>query len=238
MINCIIIDDEELAVKIAADYIGKMSQFQLMETFSNGREAIDTLESGNVDLIFLDIQMPAMNGIALLESLRVKPAVVITTSYPEYALDGYRLNVVDYLLKPFLFERFEQACMKALEYISYKKLMHSSATPNGPLIDYLFVRANSKMVKISFDSILYIEGLKQYVKIMTNSGCVITRETFKMLEGILPQGKFLRIHKSYLIHTEKISSMRNSRIEINKVELPIGKKYKKDVLTALTTGKR
>lgn len=234
-IKCLIADDSDLAVKLLVDYLQKIENCVVTKICENGQEVKDFLSIEKVDLVLLDIQMPFLTGIELLEQLEDKPAVIITTSYSDYALDGFRLQVVDYLLKPFLFDRFEQAVERAKEYIQYKTSLNNGNQP-APSLNSLFVKADYKIIQIPFEDILYIEGWKQYVKIYTTEKCIITLERLKKMEELLPATDFIRIHKSFLVSLDKIKSSNKRVVEIKGKTVPIGNSFKEKL--SLTLDKR
>jgi DNA-binding LytR/AlgR family response regulator len=231
-IKCLIADDSDLAVKLLVDYLLKIENCVVTKICENGQEVKDFLSREKVDILLLDIQMPFLTGIELLEELEDKPAVIITTSYSDYALDGFRLHVVDYLLKPFLFDRFEQAIERAKEYIQYKSYQKNEHQADQSL-HYLFVKSDYKVIKIPFEDILYIEGWKQYVKIYTTGKCIITLERLKKMEELLPAADFVRIHKSFLVALNKISSSNKKVVEIKGKTVPIGNNFKEKLSLTL-----
>lgn len=227
MMTCLAVDDEPLALDLLEDNIKKIPFLKLLKRCSNALEANEYLQNNHVDLIFLDIQMPGISGIQFLKSLYQKPPLVIfVTAYEEYAIEGYNLDVVDYLLKPVSFERFLKAINKAHDKFKSDK----PQTLPAEQIHHLFVNADYSLVRIALDDILYIEGLKDYVKIFIQSASrpVITRLSMKGLEEKLPEGQFIRVHKSYIVSITRIASIRKSRISINgkDVHIPISDHYK------------
>jgi len=224
IINCIAVDDEPLALDIIKDYIAQVPFLKLLKTFKDGISAIEFLAANNVDLIFLDIEMGGLSGTQLLKTLHKKPKVIMTTAYRNYAFDAFELDVTDYLLKPFTFERFLKAVEKVFNSLKneQKSTNHVSSEK-----EYFFVRSNYKMQKVNFEDILYIEGLSEYIIIKTKSSNIITLQSFKNIEQMLPQSKFIRVHKSYLIAINKIDCIEGQNIKIANKEIPIGNKYKK-----------
>ncbi len=227
MINAIIVDDEPLALDILESYIEKAPNVNLLKRCENAMEAFEIVRSGEVDLMFLDIQMPQMTGIEFLKSLKNPPLVVFTTAYSEYALDGYSLNVLDYLLKPIPFDRFMVAVNKAFDQLEPAEQQAGTADESA---DFIFVKSDKKLVKVRYADILYIEGLKDYVIIRMKDSRVITLQTMKSLESKMPSDKFRRIHRSYIVAIDKIEAVIGNMIEINKKHLPIGKNYREDLL--------
>ncbi|WP_317897054.1 LytR/AlgR family response regulator transcription factor [Aurantibacillus circumpalustris] len=218
-INCIIIEDEPLALKRIKQYVEKISYLNLLESFDNGFEAIGFLKKQRVDLLFLDIKMDELTGIQLLESLERKPYVIITTAYSEYALKGYELNVTDYLLKPFGAERFIQAVEKVFFRIN--------RTTNDDR-DFCFVKSDYRIEKVFFNEILFIEGMKDYRCIQTSTRKILTSQTFYDLEMDLPKSKFCRVHKSYIVTLNKIDLIERNRIRVKDSYIPISETYKEN----------
>jgi DNA-binding LytR/AlgR family response regulator len=220
-LNCIIVDDDDLAIRLLADFVAQNTQLNLVQRFDDAREAQSFLQTQAIDVLFVDIQMPYLTGLELVEQLAQKPAIIITTSYPQFALEGFRLSVVDYLLKPYLSSRFEEAVQKALDYCQYQQILQQQQQP-----DYLFVKADNKMVKIFFNDIVLVEGWKQYVKIHTTEKFVLTLDSMKNMEALLPANQFMRIHKSFIINKQKVTAFSGTAISLGKHQLPIGKTYK------------
>lgn len=233
--SCLIVDDEALALRLMEDYVLKVPELEIIGKCNNALSALQILKERSVDILLLDIQMPDLTGLELLSILKNRPAVILTTAYAEYALEGYRLDVMDYLLKPVSFERFMQAINKAIEWTRYKKEPQTSLPQNNSkfLRDHLFVKSDYKQVKILFDDILYVEGLKEYVSIYTAGKRVITLETMKQMEVLLPAGEFLRVHKSYIVSMKKVEAVNGNMLEIGKEKIPVGKSYKEMVHQAL-----
>jgi len=228
MINAIIVDDEPLALDILESYIEKIPNVNLLQRCESAVEAFEIVRSGEVDLMFLDIQMPQMTGIEFLKSLKNPPLVVFTTAYSEYALDGYDLNVLDYLLKPIPFDRFITAVNKAFDLL---EPVETSVTAGDDSKDFIFVKSDKKLMKVRYSDILYIEGLKDYVIIrMEGNARVITLQTMKSLEAKMPHDQFKRIHRSYIVALDKIEAIMGNMVEINKKHLPIGKNYREELL--------
>src|SRR4030095_5697696 len=205
LINCLIIDDEPLARKGLKEYIADTDFLNLTGEFDDPLKATGLLGSGNTHLLFLDIQMPKITGLDFFKSLQHAPPVIFTTAYPQYALDGFDLNALDYLVKPISFERFLKAALKAKEY--YEVREHNEEATTGKKEDYFFIKADNKLVKISFDEILFVEALQNYVTIHTSDKKYITYLTFKSVEEYLPADRFIKTHKSYIISAAKINSI-------------------------------
>ena len=232
-IHCLIIDDEPPAREILKQHIAGVEALELAGTCSNAVEAISFLKEHTVDLLLLDIQMPQLFGTNFIRTLKNPPKVIFTTAYRKYAVEGFELDAVDYLLKPISFERFLKAVNKVLQLnISSAQAMPTSATKekqNGESNSFLYFRAERKMVKVFFRDILYVEGLKDYIRIVTDNKTIVTKYVLSTLEEMLPANEFLRIHKSYIVAIYKIDSYNADTIHIAKHELPIGRLYKFDV---------
>ncbi|MBE7175503.1 MAG: response regulator transcription factor [Mucilaginibacter polytrichastri] len=223
MIQCLLVDDEPLALDLLADYASKVPFLNLKKATTSPIEALTLAQEGDVDLVFLDVQMPELTGIQFMKIARGKVKVILTTAYPEYALDGYEHDVVDYLLKPFSFERFMKAVQKAqaaLQAPTEKEGVKTAAE------DFIFVKTEHKIQKVDLDEILFIEGLKDYISIFTPGGRVVTLSTMKKMEDMLPGGNFVRVHKSYIVALDKIESIERSRISIGDKVVPIGDTYR------------
>ncbi|MBT8190160.1 MAG: LytTR family DNA-binding domain-containing protein [Bacteroidia bacterium] len=234
MIKTLIVDDEPLALDILETYIDKLPDLELVAKCDNAIDANEMIQSADIDLVFLDIQMPQMTGIELVKSLSNPPKIVFTTAYEEYAIDGFELNAVDYLMKPIAFDRFLKAVNKAKESMAPK-------SNNAQSEDFFFVKADKKLVKIHFNEILYIEGLKDYVIIKKEAGRVIALQTMKSLETKLPDQIFMRVHRSYIVNIQKIKAVIGNAIEIiesgQPKHIPIGKNYKEDLIAIIETNK-
>ena len=229
--NTIIVDDEPLALEVLETYISQFPELKLVAKCNNAIEAFEGLNSQKIDLMFLDIQMPQISGIDFLKTLSNPPKVILTTAFPNYALEGYELNVVDYLLKPIGFDRFSKAVNKFLELsknnvLSPKKLEQQEEEKP----DYIFVKADKKLIKIKFEDIFYVEGLKDYVILHTPTGRIVTLQTMKSLEEKLPQDIFMRVHRSFIANLKKIEVIEGNSLIINKKSIPIGKNYRDELL--------
>ncbi|MFK5890903.1 MAG: LytTR family DNA-binding domain-containing protein [Flavobacteriaceae bacterium] len=231
-INCLIVDDEPVAREILESYTAKIPQLNLVKSCQNAAEALDLLNTKNIDLLLLDINMPNISGLQLAKATSSKTAVIFTTAYREYAIDGFDLQAVDYLLKPISFDRFLKAINKYFE-LSHKNTISNDNSNDLSKNDFIFIRSDRKMVKLNFDTILYIESLSDYVKIFTKDSMFITRETITNIESKLPHEKFLRIHRSYLVALDKINSYTKEHLEINDKALPLSRTYKTSVLSIL-----
>lgn len=236
-LTCLIVDDEELARTLLENYISRLPYLKLVGKCSNPIEALQLLQHQSVDLIFLDIQMPEMIGTDFLKSLSHKPMVIFTTAYTEYALESYELNVVDYLLKPFPFERFLKAVNKASDLSKLKSNIEStsiiSSEDAATEKNYILVKSGYKVHRIYHTDILYIQSMREYVAYHTPTGRILSLGSLKQLEVDLPQDQFLRIHKSYIISKAKASILEGNMIYIGKEKIPIGASYRQEVLKLL-----
>lgn len=227
MINSIAVDDEPLALNLIEDFTKKIPFLNHVKSCKNAFEAIEIIQKEKIDLIFLDINMPDISGVELLKSIDYKPLVIFTTAYSEYAVQGFELSAVDYLIKPFLFERFFKAVNKVYELYNLKKNKGVSVSESNSFVeDYIFVKADYSSVKICLKDILYVEGLKDYVKIYLKEKKVLTLITMKKIEDKLPTSKFVRVHRSFIVALDKIESIQRNRIIINNIWIPIGNSYK------------
>ena len=234
-IRCLVIDDERLARDYIKNYISKIPELELLGDFNSPLKATELIKSGKVDLLFLDIQMPDITGVEFMKSLNKKPEVIFTTAFQEYALEGFNLSAVDYLLKPFSFERFFQAVNKVIDKFEIKSEV--SDTESLPLQtqtsysdNYLTIRADRKFYKINFNELKYIEGQKAYVTFYANNRKITALASLKELEEALPKSLFIRIHKSYIVAISEINSLEGNMIEVDGTQLPVGKSYKESVL--------
>ena len=229
-IKVLLVDDEYLALQLLENFVQQVPELELMAKTKSPNEAIDILNRESIDLLFLDIQMPSMSGVSLLESLKDPPVTIFTTAYSDYALTAFDLNVVDYLLKPISFERFSQAVDKAKMQMSNLSTHFVSDQSVDRKSNYLRVKADSKIVKVFFDDILFIEGLKEYIKIVCENERIVTFERLKNLEATLPVNQFLRVHKSYIINTTKVNSVKGNSLTIGAHIIPISRGKKKMVV--------
>jgi DNA-binding LytR/AlgR family response regulator len=229
--NCLAIDDEPLALNIITEFAGRIDYVNLIATCTNPLEALKILNKNEIDLIFLDIQMPNITGLELIKSIDKIPLFIFTTAFPNYALEGFELNAIDYLLKPFSFDRFFKAVNKAYEITTLRKNKINLSFQEPESRDhkeYLMVKVEYRTVKVFLDDILYIEGLKDYVKIYLGKKPVLTKSTMKNIEEKLPPGNFIRVHKSFVIAVDKIESIENNRILIGDKLIPVGNQFKDD----------
>jgi two-component system, LytTR family, response regulator len=257
-LTCIIVEDEPLARQLLEQYVLKLPYLTLLHSFSNPLEALDFLGQNEVDILFSDIQMPEITGITLLKILKKKPLIILTTAYSEYAIEGYELDVIAYLLKPITFEKFIKAVEKARQIktdrqinqeektakeefsnehknenspqksdYTDERILRHEALHQGGVQSFIFVKDGTKLVKIKLKDILYIEGLKDYVSIITREKKTVTLQTLKSLEVQLPDNQFIRIHNSFIVSLEGIESIEKERVQIGKVFIPISDTYRK-----------
>jgi two-component system, LytTR family, response regulator len=231
-INCIIIEDEPLAMERTKAFVTKIPFLNLCDTFDNALNGLAYLKKNKVDLLFLDINMDELSGIELLESSKINSQVILTTAYQEYALKGYELNVTDYLLKPFTFNRFLQAVNKAQKNLVKNSL---DVIANNAGVDFIFVKTENRLEKITFTDIIYIEGMRDYRRIHTTTKKIMTLQNFKELELIIPSNIVCRVHKSYMIALNKIESIERSRIKIANQVIPISETYKESFFQIINT---
>lgn len=232
-INCIVIDDEPLARKGLKEYIADVDFLELVGEFDNPLKAADPIGRGEVQLLFLDIQMPKITGLDFFKTLTNAPPVIFTTAYPQYALEGFEVNALDYLVKPISFDRFFKAALKAKEFYEVRETNNKEAAA----AEYFFIKADNKLVKVFFDEVLYVEALQNYVTIHTPSKKYMTYLTFKSVEDYLPKDKFLKVHKSYIVAASKIDSIEGNDIKIGQQHIPISRNQKDEVMDRLLKGK-
>jgi DNA-binding LytR/AlgR family response regulator len=227
--KCLAIDDESLALELLEDNIRQIPFLELVKCCKNAYEALEILQTEEIDLIFLDIQMPGITGVQFLQGLRKNPMVVFVTAYEEYAIEGFNLDVVDYLLKPVPFERFLKAVTKAKELYELRKSDTNTDTEAGN--DFMFVHADYALIRIDYKNILFVEGLKDYVKIYlsTQPQPIITRLTMKGIADKLPESMFFRVHKSYIVALNKIEAIRNQKIKIGNTFVPLSENYSQEL---------
>lgn len=230
-LRCIIIDDEPIARKGLKEYMQDAPFLQLAGEFDNPLKAADLLMQEKIDLLFLDIQMPKMTGMEFLKTLSHPPMVIFTTAYPQYAVEGFEWNAIDYLLKPFSFERFWKAVSKARSMQEVITQPAAAASPGEP--DYFFIKSDNKLIKIVYDDILFVEALQNYVAVFTTTKKYITYLTFHSIETHLPAGRFIRTHKSYLVAANKVESIEGNDITIGTHHIPISRTERETVLQQL-----
>ena len=233
--KCLIVDDEPLARDLMRSHIGKLENFEIVAECGDAMKALNALRSNPVDLMFMDIQMPQITGIEFLRTLRNPPRVIITTAYRQYALEGFELDVVDFLLKPITFERFLKSINK------YYQVNVEESKNNSPVMNdaynndeaFIYVKENKKVMKVHLNEILYMEGLSEYVQIYTKNKKIVTKNSMTNMESKLPDNEFMRIHKSYIVSMSKIQAFTSTTVEIPGKQLPIGRSYKNSVIEAL-----
>lgn len=233
-VRCIIIDDEPLAIALIAAHISKIPNLEVVATSNNALDGFEVLKSKQVDLIFLDIQMPLLTGIEFLKSLSNPPKVIFTTAYREYAVEGYELDVVDYLLKPISFDRFFKGINKYFKTVESTNSTAVDTTEKEQNSGFIYVNVNKKHYKVLFSEILYAESLKDYVQIHTKEKTIITKDKISDFEQKLPK-HFIRTHRSYIVNMDKITAYTAHDVELGSLEIPIGVSYKKQLLKILKT---
>lgn len=233
VINCIIIDDEPLARAGLKEYLADIDFLNLAGEFDNPLGATELLGTGDVQLLFLDIQMPKISGLDFFKALKDPPAVIFTTAYPQYALDGFEVNAIDYLVKPVSFDRFLKAALKAKEFIEVR----SENKPAPATGEYFFIKVDNRLVKLFYDDILFVEALQNYVTIHTLEKKHISYLTFKSVEDYLPPQRFIKVHKSFIISAAKVDSIDGNEIRIKEHRIPISRSLKEEVIEKLVEGK-
>jgi two-component system LytT family response regulator len=235
IIRCLVMDDEPLAVEIIVRYIQRVPSLRLVAQCENALQALTILQQQEVDLLFADIRMPELLGTDLIRILQHPPRVIITTAYAEYALEGYDLDIVDYLLKPIRFERFLKAIDKLFKQdgVPSEQATLAPHRPDSKNEDYLYLRTDRKMVRLMLDTILCIEGRKNYVKILTENGTLMIKNSMSAMAAMLPEGLFIRVHRSYIVATTKIDSFTPDSIDIRDMKIPVGKLYKNSFLKSM-----
>lgn len=233
MLKCIIVEDETLAQDVIKSHLARIGRMELVGVYRTAPEAKAALDERDVDVLFLDIRLPGMSGLHFLQTLVDPPLVVLTTAYAEYALESYEFNVIDYLLKPISFERFAKAVNKILDGRLYS--FSDSEDPASPPSavaqgDHIFVKSNSKFFRVDFSEILYIQGMKDYLKIVTPDFTLVTHQTMNEMEATLPTRQFIRVHRSWLVAIRHIRAIYGNSIELGKVTIPIGVNYKEMVM--------
>ncbi len=234
MLKCIIVEDEVLAQDVIRNHLARIGQIELLGVYRTAPEAQVALEHLDVDVLFLDIRLPGMSGLHFLRGLADPPLVVLTTAYAEYALESYEFNVIDYLLKPISFERFSKAVNKILDGRLYSL---SGAPPEAPGAavaprdeDHIFIKSNNKFFRVDFSEILYVQGMKDYLKLHTPDFTLVTHHTMNEMEKTLPSRQFLRVHRSYIVAVKHIRAIFGNSIELGKATIPIGVNYKETVM--------
>lgn len=232
-IKALIIDDEPLAQNVIQQYVQKLPDLEIISTCNDAICAHKVLQEQEIDLLFLDINMPKLSGISFLKNLKNPPLVIFTTAYSEYALDAYELNALDYLKKPFSFERFCKAYYRAEELFLLKQNSKNSVINKKSEVDFLFIKSNKKSVKVKFTDINYIEGLGDYIKVHLENNKLVTNLSMKKILTILPEQHFYRIHKSFIISLGKIESLEGNMVSINGNKLPIGNSYRQEFIALI-----
>ncbi|MBK7376647.1 MAG: LytTR family DNA-binding domain-containing protein [Ferruginibacter sp.] len=235
-INCILIDDEPLARAGLEEYIADIDFLNLLGTFANPLAATEILATGNVQLLFLDIQMPRITGLEFFKTLKNPPPVIFTTAYPQYALDGFEVNALDYLVKPISFDRFLKAALKAKEFYEVRQV-NRTENGTGDAGSYFFIKADNKLVKIFYEDILFIEALQNYVNIHTAGKKYMSYLTFRSVEEYLPAGRFIKVHKSFIIAAARVDSIDGNEIRMGEYRIPISRGLKDEVIEKLVAGK-
>lgn len=231
-LKAIIIDDEPLAIEVIDVYLSRIPGVEVVATFNDGLIAFEYLQENPVDIVFLDVEMPKLNGIELIKSLYNPPVVIIISANKDYAVEGFELDVVDYILKPVTFERLLRAFSKANEFLSKR-----TDYTNHKESEYLIFKESKKTVRIKQDEVLYFESIKDYVKVVTNNRTVITQKSISSLEGMLDKEKFIRVHRSFIVALNRVDSYTTTSLEIGDNKIPIGRLYKEDVIKTLKTQK-
>lgn len=226
--KCIIVEDEPLAQNVLKKYIGEHPTLELIAVCNDALAAQPILNQQDIDLLFLDINLPKLSGINFIKTLLRPPLVIFTTAYPEFAVEGFELNAVDYLLKPFSFERFLKAVNKAFE-----KLSTTNQSNDGNKAAFIFLKADKKIHKVDLDSIHFIEAIGDYMKVVTDTGQLIINETMKKLQEELPVNSFIRVHKSFIISRNKIKFIEGNYVQVEDKSIPIGATYRNDVLASI-----
>ncbi len=233
MIRCLAIDDEPLALELLEDNISKVPFLKLVAACDNAMEAMKVMQQESIDLLFLDIQMPGLTGLQFIQSMPTPPMIILITAYEKYALEGFNLDVTDYLVKPVSLDRFVKACNKAKQLFDLKKQQKTTGVSSQP--GYFFVNVDYSLLKITLADVIYVEGLKDYIKIhlKSTSRPVVTRMPVKTIEEQLPSSEFIRIHKSYIVSVAFITAIRKSSVFVDTLELPVGDSYR-DSVNSLT----
>lgn len=227
--NCLIVDDEPLARKVIEKYVQSIPEIKLEGSVGDAVAAFELLHAQNIHLLFLDIQMPFINGLQFIRSIKNPPAVIFTTAYSEYAAESYNLDAIDYLVKPVSFERFERSINKFLKTIQPEQVEQKQ---------FLLIKHEHKLIKVSFNEMLYIESRKDYLMIHTITNTYIKHMTMKSIEDLLPAQQFKRVHRGFIVATGAITGMYNNALEVNKIMIPVGEKYKKDVVAFFRNNKK
>ncbi|WP_153799164.1 LytR/AlgR family response regulator transcription factor [Foetidibacter luteolus] len=233
-IQCIVAEDEPPARELLVSYIERVDTLELKAVFSNALETFNYLQTSNPQLVFLDINMPRMNGMELIRALQVKPKIIITTAYRDYAVEGFELDVLDYLVKPVSFDRFLKSIARYNQYFLQEKITSAGDEAETAFSKaYMYFKVNKELVKIFLKDIFYIESIKDYIKIFTKEKAVVTYQRIGYMEEKLPESRFIRVHKSFIIAKDKISGYSGDIVRLEKIEIPIGRNYKQGFLKAI-----
>ena len=235
--NCVIIDDEELARDGLARYVAKVDFLTLVGSYSNALTATQAIREQAVDLMFLDIQMPHLTGIDFLKNLTNPPLVIFHTAFPSFALEGYQLDVIDYLVKPITFERFHKAAAKAYDYFQLKNPPASSSQTGNTAPSYQFIKCENRYEKVVYDEVMYVEAMQNYSVIQTLTGKLTTLTSLKKMEGFFPTDQFLRVHKSYIISLARVEAIEGHQVKIGQKMIPLGKNVRDQVIRRLMPGR-
>ncbi|MFT3981751.1 MAG: LytTR family DNA-binding domain-containing protein [Ferruginibacter sp.] len=236
-ISCIIVDDEPLARRGLQEYIEEVDFLALEGAYDNPLKAAQTITDGRVALLFMDIEMPKITGLDFFRTLQHAPPVIFITAYPQYALEGFEVNALDYLVKPVSFDRFLKAALKAKDYYDLRESNRALQNEQGAASDYFFIKADNLLVKIHYNEILYVEALQNYVSIVTAKKKYISYLTFKSVEEYLPAGAFIKTHKSFIVAADKIESVDGNDIKVGDHHIPVSRNLREDVMEKLLKGK-
>ena len=228
--SCLIVDDEQLARKLLQEFVSKIPNLELRGMCKNPLEAMEIMQAETIDILFLDIQMPELTGVEFIKTMQIKPAIIFTTAYSEYALEGYQLDVIDYLVKPFPLNRFIKAVNKAIEFIELKRNASKGNGGNSVDSNHILLHADHKIYKVKLDEILYIEGLKEYVSYFTKEKRIIVLQSLRAIEESLPADRFIRVHRSYIVPIDRIKTLDGNQVQIGDKLIPIGRSYKDEVM--------
>lgn len=231
--KCLIVDDETLARELISSYISRIGFLEEVGSCNNAVDALTILRTQKIDILFLDIEMPEINGIELVNNLLIKPAIILTTAYSEYALDGYEIGITDYLLKPIQFDRFFKAITKVVEYNEAISDASSKASKEQNKEDYFFVKSNNKFVRIKYRDLFYIEALQKYIRLHCSDARIVTLMSLSKIENLLPKRNFVRIHRSFIVNIDKIDSIEGNLITLQGDQLMISKGQKESFMRAI-----
>jgi DNA-binding LytR/AlgR family response regulator len=230
MLRFVVVDDEPLALEVLDGYLKRMDNVHSVSLFNNTGDALHHLENHTADVLLLDIEMPAMTGIEFLKALSDPPLTVFTTAYRNYAFEGYELGVIDFLLKPISFNRFQQAITKIREFLALKaQNINLEDSPAGENAESIFVKSGVQRIKLQFNEVTHIQGLKDYAIIYTHSGKILLKGSIKAMLDIFPQSRFIRVHKSFIVSIQKITRLERNRIVLSGQQIPIGRNYKEEL---------